>query len=183
MPVLLWAAVALAVGFLFLVFAARVLRAKAPPLPPGVELPRTALQRLASRGLLAGAVLVVAAGAMVVMYGPERLNREDAPRMIFTLLLLAVAGLFLAVTMRVRSWASRGDARLDERDRAILDRAPAYQSPAMLVTLAIWMVGLTQSFHGAGTVPLYYLYLVFWSCWVVDLLALPVGILFGYRRA
>jgi high-affinity Fe2+/Pb2+ permease len=183
MPVLLWGILAIVAGLAILAIAGRAGRATSPPLPPDVDLPRTALQRLAARGLVAGALLAAAAGAMVGVYGPERLNREDGPRLVFTVLLLAVAGVFLFVTMRVRTWARRGDGVLDERDRAILDRAPAYQATSMLVTIAIWMTGLIESYHDAGAVPLYYLYLVFWSCWIVDLLALPVGILVGYRRA
>jgi len=42
--------------------------------------------------------------------------------------------------------------------------------------------GLVEHFHSAGAVPLFYMYLIFWSCLIVNLMALPIGILIGYRR-
>ena len=78
---------------------------------------------------------------------------------------------------------TREDGQLDERDRAILGRAATAQAAGILITLAIWTVGLSETFHAAGAVPVFYLYLVFWSCVVVHLLGLPVGILLGYRRS
>jgi hypothetical protein len=53
----------------------------------------------------------------------------------------------------------------------------------MLVTLALWVVGLQQAFWGVDAVPIVYLYLVFWSVPMVKALALPVGVLMGYRRS
>ncbi len=44
------------------------------------------------------------------------------------------------------------------------------------------MIGLVEHFHSAGAVPLFYMYLIFWSCLIVNLMALPIGILIGYRR-
>lgn len=182
MPVLLWAILALVAGLLVLAIAARAGAPSATSLPADVELPATHLQRLARRGLAAGLVLALAAGGLLVAYGPARLYESDRLRLGFTALLLGIAAVFLIAKARLRVWTRRGDGTLDERDRAILERAPAFQSGAMLVTLAVWIVGLVERFHGAGAVPHYYLYLVFWSCWVVDLLALPVGVLVGYRR-
>ena len=72
---------------------------------------------------------------------------------------------------------------VDERDRAILSGSSGLQSGAVLTTLVVWVIGLTESFHAVGAVPLYYLNLVFWSCLVVNLLALPLGVLLGYRRS
>jgi hypothetical protein len=182
MPVVLWGILALAAGLATLALATRLAGPKTSPLPTDVTLSPTPLQRLSRAGLAAGALLAAGAAALLAAYGPERLYQEDGPRLAFTLVLLAIAGVFLAVTVRLTTWARRTDGAFDERDRAILERAPAYQARAMLVTLAVWMVALVERFHGAGAVPIFYLYLVFWSCWVVDLLALPVGVLAGYRR-
>lgn len=52
----------------------------------------------------------------------------------------------------------------------------------MLVTLAVWLIGLQESYRAEGAVPVFYLYLMFWSVLVVSLLAFPLGILLGYRR-
>jgi hypothetical protein len=182
MSVILWGILAIAAGLGGLALVAWLRQPKAPPLEPGTEFPATPLQRLAGWGLLAGLLPVIGAGAMVVWYGPQTIYDNDALRTPFTLLLLLVVVVFLVATVRLKTWVTRADATLDERDRTILGRAPAFQSTAMLVTLAAWMLGLIEHFHAAGAVPLFYLYLIFWSCWAVSLLALPAGILIGYRK-
>ena len=97
-------------------------------------------------------------------------------------LLLASMVVLVAPTLLVGTWAGREDGRLDERDRAILARAPAGQAAAMLVVLAVWMIALTESFRGEPGIPGVFLNLIFWSCLLVSLLASNVGILIGYRR-
>ena len=157
-------------------------RARAePPLPE--SLPPTPLQRLAQWGLLAGLVLLAAVVAVVLYFGPERTIEERAVRMAFTALLLTIVLVFALLSLRLRAWLRRGDGMVDERDRAILSGSSGLQSGAVLTTLVVWVIGLTESFHAVGAVPLYYLNLVFWSCLVVNLLALPLGVLLGYRRS
>jgi high-affinity Fe2+/Pb2+ permease len=180
MSVMLWGILAIAVGLAGFAVAAWIRRPKLPPLEHGTQLPATPLQRLAAWGLLAGLLPAVAAGAMVVWYGPQTIYDRDPLRLVFTLLLLLVVVVFLVGIVRLKAWVARADATLDERDRTILGRAPAFQSTAMLLTLAAWLVPLVEHFHSAGAVPLFYLYLIFWSCWAVSLLALPLGILVGY---
>jgi len=182
MSPILWAILAIVVGLAAFTVATWLRRPKLPPLEPGTELPVTPLQRLAWWGLLLGGLPGLAAAAMVLHYGAQPIYDDDGLRTVFTLLLLAIVAVFLVVTVRLKAWAARADARLDERDRDILARAPALQPAAMLVTLAIWMVSLIERFHAAGAVPLFYLYLIFWSVWAVSLLAFPLGILVGYRR-
>jgi hypothetical protein len=182
MSVILWGITAIAAGLAGFTVVAWLRQPKLPPLEPGTELPATPLQRLAAWGLLAGLLPVIGAGAMVVWYGPQTIYDDDALRLVFTLLLLLVVVVFLVTTVLLKTWVTRADATLDERDRAILGRAPAFQSTAMLLTMAAWLVPLIEHFHSAGAVPLFYLYLIFWSCWAVSLLALPLGILIGYRR-
>jgi len=182
MKPVLWGILAVATGLAGLTLIAWLRRPKLPPLEPGTELPATPLQRLARWGLLLGLLPAIAAGGMVLRKGPQAIYDDDGLRAVFTLFLLAIVAIFLAVTVRLKTWVARADGPLDERDRAILARAPAWQPAAMLLTLAAWMIGLIERFHAAGTVPLFYLYLVFWSCWAASLLALPLGVLFGYRR-
>ena len=114
---------------------------------------------------------------------PERTIGERAVRMAFTALLLTIVLVFALLSLRLRAWLRRGDGMVDERDRAILSGSSGLQSGAVLTTLVVWVIGLTESFHAVGAVPLYYLNLVFWSCLVVNLLALPLGVLLGYRRS
>ncbi|NJD11304.1 MAG: hypothetical protein FIB01_13010 [Gemmatimonadetes bacterium] len=182
MSVLMWAVLALLGGLAVVWVGGRRAQPAREPLPEGVELPATARQRAAWGARGAGLLLSGGAAAGVIVNGPDRTYEDDGVRLLFTALVLAAVAAAAGVTM----WAKRPGAKagaLDERDQAILAQAPAAQAVAVLVTLAIWTVGLTERFHGAGAVPVFYLYLLFWSCLLVNLLAEPVGILAGYRRS
>lgn len=182
MSVILWGTLAIAVGVAGLTMVAWFTRLKLPPLEPGTELPATPLQRLAGWGFLAGLLPALAAGWWVLHYGPQTIHDNDRLRTGFSLLLLLILAVFLVVTVLLKAWVTRADATLDERDRTILGRAPVFQSAGMFLTLGVWVIGLTEHFHAAGSVPLFYLQLVFWSCWYASLLGLPLGILVGYWR-
>lgn len=182
MSVLLWGILALLAGFAVLWIAGRRVMPKAPPLPADVELPATPMQRTARWSLVAGLILAVAAAGVLLAFGPETTYDDDNVRLVFTLLLLGSIVVVAGASIQLKRWAKAESASMDERDRTILERAPAIQSLATLVTLAVWMVGLIERFHDAGAVPLFYLYLVFWSCLLMNIIGLPVGILIGYRR-
>jgi len=182
MSIVLWGILSLVGGFAALWIAARRAMPAGPPLPAGTELPATPLQRVTRWTLALGGVLGAAAGTLVLLKGVEATFAADGLRITFTLLLLAVLAAVGVPTLWIRKEAAAPDGALDERDRAILGRAPAMQAVGMIVTLAIWTVGLSERFHDVGEVPIVYLYLVFWSCVVVDLLGLPVGVLAGYRE-
>jgi cytochrome bd-type quinol oxidase subunit 2 len=181
MPVILWGVLAVAAGLAFMSVIAWRAAASRPALPVGVELPTTSLQHLARGGLAVGVLLAGTAAGIVIVHGPAETYANDVPRLTFTALMLAVLAAFVTMLLVARSWEKRDDGRFDERDKAILDRAHMAQAPAMLLTLAVWMVGLTEAFRGTG-VPTFYLYLVFWSVLAMNLIALPIGILIGYRR-
>ena len=144
MSVILWGIIAIVVGLAGLTLVTWFRRPKLPPLEPGTELPATPLQRLAGWGLLAGLLPTLAAVWWVLRYGPQTIYDDDRLRMVFTLLLLLIIVVFLVVTVLLKAWVSRADATLDERDRAILGRAPAFQSTAMLLTMAAWLVPLIE---------------------------------------
>jgi len=69
---------------------------------------------------------------------------------------------------------------VDERDRAILARAPIVQSTAVLLSLAAWLVSLGQKFHEQGVVPMVYLYLLFGSIVLIMMIAQSFGVLLFY---
>jgi hypothetical protein len=184
MTLILWTIAALVAGLLAIVFATRLTLKGRPALalPPGERLPSTPLQRLARWCIVGGSLFSVAAAVLIVSFGPKTYYGDERIRLTVTALLLAAIAVFAFFSLRVSRWVAREDALLDERDRAIYARAPVAQSVAMLVTLAVWLVGLQESFASTRLVPMVYLHLVFWSCIVVNLLALPVGVLLGYRR-
>lgn len=182
MSVILWSILALAGGLGAVWVTARRARSATAPWPDDVELPATPMQRVARWSIGAGGVLAAVAAALVLMEGATATFERDSVRIVFTSLLVAVLAVVGAANVWIRSQASRRDGLLDERDRLIFGQAPAVQATGMLVTQAIWTVGLAESFHDAGTLPVFYLYLMFWSALVVHMLGLPVGILVGYRR-
>lgn len=182
MSAILWGILAIAVTFAGLAVLTWLRGPKRPPLEHGTELTATPLQRLARWGLLLGVLPGIAIGVMLFRHGAQAIYDDHGLRLVFTALLFLIIAVFLVVMVRLKTWVARVDSTLDERDRAILAGAPRLQSAAILVTLAAWMIGLIERFHAAGAVPMVYLYLIFWSCWAVSLLAFPLGILLGYRR-
>lgn len=183
MSIVMWAVLALLCGFAVLWIMGRLAARRSPPLPEDVEFPATPMQRVARWTIVAGAVIAAVAAGLVLLNGAEATFESDTLRLTFTGLLLLILAVVGGATIWLKKQVTRVDGRLDERDRAILGQAATAQAAGMLITLAIWTVGLTETFHAAGAVPVFYLYLVFWSCVVVDLLGLPVGILLGYRRS
>ncbi|MBL8536867.1 MAG: hypothetical protein JNM59_05635 [Hyphomonadaceae bacterium] len=185
MSPILWIIVALAVAGGLLYVAVRRTQRHLPPLtlPQGEKLPKTALQRLAETSFIAVATLSAAAATIVVFFGVEAFWDRDAVRLSATGFVLAALAVFTYYSLRVAAWSARDDGKLDERDRAILASAPAAQAPALMVTLAAWMIGLTESFHTTAEVPTVFLYLIFWSCTMVTVASLLAGIVVGYRRS
>ena len=184
MTVILWIVLALGVAFVALYIMVRRAQRQLPPLvlPPGETMPTTAMQRLAWQTLVPILLLTLAAAAVVVHHGADVAWANDRVRLTATGLLLAGLAVFTYYITRVRIWIIRDDGTLDERDRAILASAPAGQAAAMMVTLAVWMIGLTETFRATHLVPSAYLYLIFWSLLMVSILAMLAGVVIGYRR-
>ncbi len=185
MHVILWTVFALGLVFIAVLAAARYSRTIAPPLvmPPGESFPTTPMQRRVQWALVLGLPPMLAAGALVVWIGPTVYDADDAVRLLVTGLMVASLLVLAAPGLLVGVWSSRAGERLDERDRAILARAPAGQAAAIVVLLAVWTIALTESFRGEPGIPGVYLNLIFWSCLLVGQLASCVSILIGYRRA
>ena len=57
----------------------------------------------------------------------------------------------------------------------LLAAAPAGQAPAMIVTLAAWMIALTEAYRSTHLIPSVFLYLIFWSLMMVSVLGLLAG--------
>jgi hypothetical protein len=184
MNVVLWSILALGVAFGVVYIVIRRAQQRIPPLelPPGESMPTTALQRIARQTLMLASCLTLAAGAIVAYCGAQVFWDDDQVRLTVTALLIAALAVFTVYMSRVARWTTRDDGTLDERDRAILASAPAGQAPAMIVTLAAWMIGLTETYRDTHMVPTVFLYLMFWSCLMVSVLALLAGVVIAYRR-
>lgn len=182
--VILWLVVALGATAALVYLAARRARRLQPPLelPPGESLPSTPLQRLARLGLALTLICFSVAAGIVIAYGPQVYWDDDQVRLTAMGFMLAGLAAFAFVGARAGLWMKTDDGQLDERDRAILSGASSGQSGAILVTLAVWQIALAETFRAAGAVPIVFLYLMFWSCMMMTILAWLSGIVIGYRR-
>jgi len=142
--------------------------------------PMTPLQKRAWVGLAIGAAVSTALVVLFVVRGTPLISQDKTLRLTSWALMLAGGTLWGALLWFMR--AREREAQLDERDRSILAGAPAVQSGAVLVVMALWTVTLTEIYWERGVVPLDYLSLIFFSCLITHLVALPAGILLGYRR-
>ena len=177
-----WTVLTIGVGAVILWGVARVVMRTGQPLGAGALLPKTPLQRAAWWSLGLGLLFAGGAAAVWASVGVEQAMADPTHRNASELLALVAIVTAAGGVVRLASQTWRGGAGLDERDRAILDRAPAVQSVATILALAVWTVALTERFVGVGSVPLAYLTIMFWSCLLVNLLGLPLGVLAGYRR-
>lgn len=71
---------------------------------------------------------------------------------------------------------------MDERDVTVVNRALRLQLWAVIVSLAVWAIALTETYRDQGLIPSIFTFLIFGSSHIVNMLAQAVGILIGYRR-
>ena len=135
------------------------------------------LRKRALYGLAFGVVWAVAIIVVFIVKGGVSTFSEDQG---FRLIIdgLWVGGLIvygiLMLTLRKQS-------QVDERDRLIIGRAPVVQLWAVIFSLIIWTIVLTESYWDQGIPPIF-MYLVFMSTLIVSAVAQSIGILIGYWR-
>ena len=182
MPLIISFVIAFLVAAILVYVASRKTRDMLPALelPDGEKLPRAPMQKLAMGIFLGVSLLTAAATILVAYHGPQVWWDSDPVRLTVTFLLIAGLVVYLGFSITVRAWEQRDDGKLDERDLAILGRASAGVGGAMMVVMAVWMVSLTEAYHDTHLVPSYYLYLIFWSVVMTNVLASLAGILISY---
>lgn len=181
---ILWLVAALLVAGIIVFISSLATRRRLPPieLPDGETLPRTALQQRTAWTLGGVVVLTGIAAGSVVFFGAQVWWDNDVVRQTVTVLLIAALLVYLVFTLGARALENRGDGSFDERDSAIMGRSCAGVGGAMMVVLAVWMIALVETYSGTRLVPSYYLYLIFWSCVMTNVIASLTGILLAYRR-
>lgn len=141
------------------------------PMPP--------LQKRAWLGLLISVATFLVIAMILFDRGAAEYWDNDSLRLtvvgIFIGGMVIYTGVFLASLVKMER-----EGRVDERDRAILARAPNAQSIAVILSLAAWLIYLAEKFHDQGTVPVVYLYLIFGSSILVTLIGQSLGVLLGY---
>lgn len=184
MGAILWITVGLLIAGILVYLASVRTRRLLPEieLSPGEKLPRTPLQRLAGWTLLVVVLLTGVATSLVTWHGPQVWWDNDPIRLTVTFLLIAALVVYFIFTLRIRTLKSRSDGSFDERDSTILGRSYAGVGGAMMGIVAVWMIALTESFNETHLIPSYFLYLVFWSCVMTNVIASIAGILLAYRQ-
>ena len=184
MNVILWVILALLVAGLLVYIASLRTRRLLPPLeiPLGESLPVTPVQIYTKRALLVIGFLTAFAFAIVLYHGAQTWWDNDTVRLTFTFLLLGALLVFLLFNLGLKRLQSRDDGSFDERDAVILGSSCSGVGGAMMVVIAVWMIALTEAFQQTHLVPSYYLYLMFWSCVMTNVIASTAGILLAYRQ-
>jgi hypothetical protein len=127
-------------------------------------------------GLLWTAILVV---LFITRGGVQAFETDDSTRILISLLYVGL----LATAFFSLSWKTRsgGGVDVDERDLAILKRAPQIQLIAVMLTMAGWVIGLTETYWEQGSIPVMWPYLMMMSTLIASTLAQSLGVLIGYR--
>jgi len=140
----------------------------------------TPQQKRAWYGLAIGIVWSLALVAVFVAKGATAFDEDAGMR--FTVYGIFAAGVLAYVAMMyITGWRMRRQGPImDERDRMILRKVPAYQMLAVLVTLAAWSVILTEVYHEQGQVPVVFPTLMFFSAIIVNIVFASAGTLIAY---
>jgi len=141
--------------------------------------PMPALQKRALGSLVWGLlVFTVIAAILTVRGAAEYWENDDLRLLVMGIFLGGLLGQVVILPGFLLRERMRGE--LDERDQQILGNAPAVQSGLVLVALGAWLLSLSQMYHDQGAVPMVYLYLIFGSIIIVNMIGHSLGILFGY---
>jgi len=137
------------------------------------------LQKRALYGLVIGVVWATAIIAVFIAKGGITTFNED-PAIRSILAAILIGGLLAYSVMMITTLHKPG--QVDERDRLIINRAPLVQLWAIIISLAVWMITLTEVYWDQGQIPVVFPYLIFMSLFIVNVLAQSAGILIGYWR-
>lgn len=141
--------------------------------------PMSPSQKGAWWGLLIGVVTLAVITAILVTKGAAEYWENDDLRLLVVAIFIGgiVAHPVVSNLFHLKSvWQER----VDEREGAIVSRASIVQPPAILITLAVWLITLTERYHEQGAVPVVYLYLMFGSIILVTMIGQSVGVLVGH---
>jgi len=124
----------------------------------------------------------VAILAIFITKGATSWNEDQGMRLIVYALFIVGVVLYGIVLFLTRRKPGQPEVIMDERDRVIMSRAPMVQLWAVVVSLVIWTIALTEVYWDQGEIPIVFPQLMFFSILIVNVLAQAIGILIGYRR-
>jgi cobalamin synthase len=137
------------------------------------------LQKRALYSLLIGLILAAALVAVfVIKRDINAFNEYEGFRYIVYFLWIGVPLVYLILV----NLTLRKPTQIDERDRLIMERAPKTQLLAIFLSLAAWLIILTEVYRDSGQIPIIFMTLIFISTLVISTLAQSLGILTGYWK-
>ena len=137
------------------------------------------LQKRALYGLAIGVVWAIAIIVVFITKGGVTAYTEDQGMRAIVAALL-IGGLLAYSVMMIMTLRKQG--LVDERDRLIMGRAPLVQLWAVIISLVVWSITLTEIYWDQGQIPVIFPYLILMSIFIVNVLAQSLGILIGYWR-
>ena len=135
------------------------------------------LQKRALYGLVFGAVWAVAIVVVFIVKGGVNTFSEDQGVRVIIDGLWVGGLIFYGILMLTL----RRQSQVDERDRLILGRALVVQLWAVILSVVIWTIVLTETYWDQGIPPIF-MYIVFMSTLIVSAVAQSIGILIGYWK-
>jgi nicotinamide riboside transporter PnuC len=135
------------------------------------------LRKRALYSFIIGLVLTIALVAVLVARGSVTALESDLNlRLMLYAVLIGVPLVYLVLVYLTL----RKPTQLDERDRRIIERSSRAQWLAVIFTLVVWTIALTEIYRDQGHVPIVFLNLIFMSTLIIGTLAQSLGILVGY---
>ncbi len=137
------------------------------------------LQKRALLCLVIGLVFTIALITAFALEGDiTAFNRDATLRWITYAALIGVPLTYLILI----DLTLRKPTQLDERDRLIILKSGRAQWLAAVLSLAAWMIILTEVYQEPRQVPVVFLTLIMISTLIISILAQSLGILLGYWR-
>lgn len=137
------------------------------------------LQKRALYSLVIGLVLVIA--LIVVLAAQKDITAFDQYPNLRLMIYVVFIGVPLIYLIFV-DLTLRKPTQFDERDRLIMARSGRTQWFAVLLSIVIWTITLTEVYRDQGQIPIAFLNLIFFSTLIISSLAQSLGILLGYWR-
>jgi hypothetical protein len=137
------------------------------------------LQKRAVLCLGIGLVFVIALAVVFILESDvTAFENDETLRWFFYAALIGIPLTYLILI----DMTLRQPTQLDERDRSIMEKSGRVQWLAVILSLAAWMIVLTEVYREQRQVPVVYLTLIFISTLIISVLAQSLGILLGYWR-
>lgn len=137
------------------------------------------LQKRALLSLIVGLALTIALATVLVLQGDVTAFEKNLNLRL--VMYTAMVGVPLVYLILVNLTLQK-PTQVDERDRLIMEGSSRIQWLAVIFTLVVWTIMLTERYRDQGQIPVAYLNLIFVSTLIIGTLAQSLGILLGYWR-